>query len=131
MKTQQEVFDFVVKALVEQGRPAWDPKQRMCMYRTPDGCKCAAGHLIPDESYKPSFERKSIDAVVLRGVVAAIGVEGHLLYRLQRAHDQAAEEAARAVIPRWLQGWAHNMRVVALTFNLSPALLDQLVPEQG
>lgn len=57
---KQELFDKIVAGLAGQdfvqssrGAPfTWNA----CMYRGEGGRKCAAGHLIPDEKYDPSFE---------------------------------------------------------------------------
>ncbi len=53
----QEVFDFVVNALRKQGCKSEDSEG--CLYRGPNGTKCAAGHLIPNEDYRRSFEGKT------------------------------------------------------------------------
>jgi len=37
----------MVEAIGKQGRPSVGDKDR-CLYRGPDGLKCAAGHVIPD-----------------------------------------------------------------------------------
>ena len=56
----QELYDFVVAAIVKQGRPSVGDNDR-CLYRGPDGLKCAAGHVIPDGIYSPEImENRSI-----------------------------------------------------------------------
>lgn len=59
MPTNQEIFDRVVSALREQGEPCVN-EHRNCVYRNSDGLKCAAGHLIPDDKYDPSFENTAV-----------------------------------------------------------------------
>lgn len=81
--TKQNIFDFVVDKLRQQGKQSWIPESERsmgvdgepeingcsdngCRYRlpTPDGVlKCALGHLIPDEIYTEKMEGKSISAV--------------------------------------------------------------------
>jgi hypothetical protein len=56
MKTKQETFDFVVRHLYKQGKPARE--NYYCRYRTNDGLMCAVGCLIPDEVYTPKMEGK-------------------------------------------------------------------------
>lgn len=57
----QEIFDTVFTKLYEQGKQSVDPElPHTCMYRGPDGMKCAAGFLIPDELYRPEMENISI-----------------------------------------------------------------------
>ena len=57
---QQEIFDIVVLHLYRQGHPAYDQKEG-CLYRAPNGDKCAVGVLIPDQVYDPGMEGKSVD----------------------------------------------------------------------
>jgi len=52
----QEIFDTVVNHLRAQGRKSINESSGVCLYRGPDGTKCAAGILIPDELYKPEME---------------------------------------------------------------------------
>jgi hypothetical protein len=49
----QELFNFVVERLVAQGRKATQPSKDheggvRCLYRTPDGMRCALGHCFTD-----------------------------------------------------------------------------------
>jgi hypothetical protein len=68
----EEVTNFVSKQMELQGKPAiegpLDGNNGQCFYRTSDGCKCAIGHLIPDDEYNANKERyenklKSIEEV--------------------------------------------------------------------
>lgn len=66
MRTNQELFDAVVKHLQTQGEPAYSQTLEGCFYRLKhvDGTvtKCAIGGLIPDDKYCESFEHKGISA---------------------------------------------------------------------
>ena len=89
MPTKQETFDFVATKLIEQGVPSMQPGS--CLYRGPNGTKCAAGHLIPDEFYLESdFEYNTADQGLVRRVLADLGYDVPFVRDLQRAHDQAA-----------------------------------------
>ena len=60
--TNQQVFYKVVTALRLQGAKSLlnpDNGSLACAYRSPDGKKCAAGHIIPDELYSPEMESKN------------------------------------------------------------------------
>ena len=61
--TAQQVFDKVLFALRAQGRAAVDSNNK-CVYRAPNGDKCAFGHLIPDELYRPRMETLSARGVL-------------------------------------------------------------------
>jgi hypothetical protein len=47
-------FISSTSGILAQGGPAMDGAA--CMYRAPNGRKCAAGQLIPDELYNPDIE---------------------------------------------------------------------------
>lgn len=91
-ETEQEIFNTVVSGLLRQGRRSTgtpDPEKPgslpPCRYRGIDGCKCAAGFLIPDEHYKPGFEGNSWRVLVLEGKTPAQHL--HLILQLQHIHD--------------------------------------------
>jgi len=58
----QQVFDTVVNHLRQQNAKAQkmldsDNRVLRCMYRSPDGLKCAVGCLITDQEYDDHFEK--------------------------------------------------------------------------
>src|SRR5690606_38139587 len=60
-----------------------------CYYRGPDGQKCAAGVLIPDEKYSKIFEGRTVEDVFeLLGWELTTNEE-HFLFDVQYAHDYA------------------------------------------
>jgi hypothetical protein len=96
--TRREVFEKVKTHLLTQGRKSEDLRPSVltgfsvetCLYRGPDGTKCAAGALIADEHYAPALETHTVDhecvqtALTSSGVpLAAIG----LVRELQFIHD--------------------------------------------
>ncbi len=90
----QEVFDYVVAALRKQGRKSlvFDSatKKELCSYRGEEGKKCAAGHLIPDEDYNPTWENIAVRIGVDNPVVhyfASKGYDIKLISKLQYCHD--------------------------------------------
>lgn len=92
--TKQEIFNKVVAGLAAQGFERSVMDDGSCAYRGNDGRKCAAGHLLSDEHYRPELENKTIAAIGVAAVVVASGVPGHeatvwgLVGNLQRAHDR-------------------------------------------
>jgi hypothetical protein len=115
--TNQEIFDFVVRALLKQGRPAYDGNQ--CRYRTSDGRKCAIGHLIPDEKYTPAMESYSpTREVVYKGLpFEASGILQVFLKDLQFTHDSPACRGLDG--PRWVEAFAEEAREFAIKNNLN------------
>ena len=72
-------------------------KSEGCLYRGPNGTKCAVGALIPDELYKEEIEGWNINRFYLgkcpkAGKYSAIvqhfsGITTPMLYLLQEVHD--------------------------------------------
>lgn len=83
-----EIFTKVKEHLLRQGAPAKD--RGVCMYRSPDGLKCAVGCLITDEAYDPAIEGKNVDHLAVRDVLIKSRIDlCHitLLKELQLIHD--------------------------------------------
>lgn len=107
----QEAFNIVWEGLKGQGftqsvhpTDTRGDGRPSCLYRAPDGKKCAAGHLIKDESYDPSIENLGIGDVISDYDHEAPITR--LAAVLQRAHDQAytpavMEFSLRAAARQW------------------------------
>ncbi|WP_016761376.1 hypothetical protein [Leptospira weilii] len=100
-KTNQEVFDYIIKHLLTQNSISIN-EMKSCLYRGPYGKKCAAGVLIGDEEYSPDFEGRTwIGLCDDRGFPQA---HKHLIAKLQRIHDNVSVEHWR----RELKQLAHT-----------------------
>jgi hypothetical protein len=128
---RQDVFNRVALALLAQGRPSFSV-DKGCMYRGPEGSKCAAGHLIPDEHYTPGLEGRSILAVHFEEpLLSAIGIGTYadrmFVRDLQTCHDDPMlvdSEWTEIPAEAWLPQWVTKMRALAARYDLSPAVLD-------
>lgn len=62
----QAILDYVVPKLWEQG-----PSQEAgsCVYRSPEGKRCALGLLLPDSAYQDRFDAMYEDAANIRDAV--------------------------------------------------------------
>lgn len=93
LTNHQEILNHVVRSLRKQGRPSAVPDEEeggvRCLYRGPDGIRCAAGFCLPDEHYSPGYEGTSASKV-FEGLLPE--ATRCLLDRLQGAHDEAASE---------------------------------------
>lgn len=130
-KSEQEVFDFVVGALIAQGRPSVvrdsseGPSRTVCKYRSEDGAKCAGGHVIPDEIYTRGMEGCSIRTIVINAhspTLMALRPYADLLIDLQNNHDRAAlrhrpEDENDA---EWLRLFKEGAQKTAYIYNLVP-----------
>jgi len=91
--TNQELFDFVVSSVIKQGGPsvALTNGQIECLYRSPEGRKCAVGFLIPDDKYTPACESHLPRWLRRKGFIENISdYQLNMIDRLQYAHDEAS-----------------------------------------
>lgn len=118
--TPQDIFDRVSEHLLKQGRAAINPTPHTpsmtCVYRAPNGDKCAVGCLIPDELYRPDFEGLPGHRRAIMGAagVARTELNATLIRHLQSAHDTTLKDYG-------LKWWAGDMREIAVRFDLTPS----------
>lgn len=120
--TPREAFETVANHLLAQGRPSKNEKG-MCVYRGPDGLKCAVGALIPDKAYNPRMEDICASSIIVRFddleflKEANLEVNGErLLDVLQLLHDS----------PYFWKSPKRKLKRVGQVFNLSTDFLDAL-----
>lgn len=104
MMNEQEFFDTTVIALRAQGGPSINEKG-VCLYRGPNGRKCAAGIHITDEEYDPRMDPQKLHTLLAERAVGGkwawlssdhvLRLHWRLAGQLQGAHDKAA----RAIKP--------------------------------
>ncbi len=99
--SSQQIFDTVVDHLRKQNSKSvmynkdgsvelrWNGNvdNPICLYRSKDGKKCAAGVVITDEEYRPEMEGKNISAVISMFVLDHLKSHEVLLKDLQDVHD--------------------------------------------
>lgn len=93
----QQAFDKAYLGLKAQGFER-SYGNDICLYRGPDGKKCALGHLIPDDQYRHDMEAKSVHTI--NNLFPNALPEGlrdldgrRALNALQRCHDFAVDAA--------------------------------------
>lgn len=84
--TNQEAFDTMVRHLRRQGCRSQDEAHQTCLYRGPNGLKCAVGALIPDEEYMKEWDEKGVRVERL-GCRALDGLNFDMLAFMQFTHD--------------------------------------------
>ena len=144
--SKQEAFDTAVRGIHAQGGPAMDGHR--CMYRAPDGKKCAFGLLIPDELYDPKMDLDSqaaskvlslfphVRALFTRTKPKAQSYDPTEVFftALQSCHDNAAREELYGVArdggnaPSFAVGFAKYLRHFAARYDLNPAVIDECYP---
>jgi hypothetical protein len=117
----QALFDEVALGLLEQNAKSAGEVEstETCMYRDPDGLKCAVGMVIADEHYSPTFEGvaalnyKVCDALIASGrITGPNDCRLDLLAQLQEVHDHIQ-----------VVNWPGALRRLAEKWSLSPAAL--------
>ena len=79
----QEIFDKVATHLSKQGHRAFD--DNACMYRSPNGDKCAMGCLIPDEEYNAdTMEGRGASILLVYDFVKDMPVMSNLYQQCKR-----------------------------------------------
>lgn len=121
--TEQEVFDFVVNHLAKQGRMSFNDVTGRCAYRDPDGNKCAAGCLIPDDKYS-----KLLEGFNWRKVSEILRTPSYLtplIQALQQAHDSAPTQDRSN---KFMMGYSTSidaaLRRVAREYKLDATSVD-------
>lgn len=107
LASAQEVFDQAATHLLRQGVQSINSKT--CMYRSPEGLKCAAGCFISDEEYLTSYEGRSWNLL--------LDLPGHhreLIRKLQELHDY-----------RHPNKWGKALRALARDEGLSAHVVEE------
>jgi len=111
---RQEVFDKVAAHLLTQREKSKDSYG--CLYRSPDGLKCAIGCLIPDNLYDKAIENSPVDELP-ENILRFIGVEDSIedinfLTDLQIIHDDSLSENWREKLINFAEDkglvWKHG-----------------------
>lgn len=56
----QELYNQVIRNIINQGGPSIDDESEACVYRNKNGRMCAAGPFIPNDKYTPEMEEEPI-----------------------------------------------------------------------
>jgi len=106
MTTLTEQLPIIRDALVEQGEQSQFYND--CMYRGPDGLKCAVGFLITDKYYDSSFEQEATDAPqVVMALEDSLDIrldesDIELLNSMQDIHDSWVNEEVSGTWTDWV-----------------------------
>lgn len=124
--TKQQIFDTVLTKLREQG-VASETSDGQCLYRGPNGLKCAVGHLIPDNVFKRDWEHRNAgtlpdEAYQAMGVALS---DRAFLIELQDVHDftLGGDHGWAGNLVRWEESMRRIAGVHGLTYT--PAEVQQ------
>lgn len=107
----QVVFDTVARHLLTQKMRSQNDK-RTCLYRGPEGLKCAAGCLIPDDKYSSTMEGKAWNILAASEIVPF--TNKNLIVKLQKIHD--------CLDPK---NWLNELYILAAELKLNTSVLSE------
>lgn len=117
----QEFLNVTAQKVIEQGEPSFrnvGMVDEKCAYRGDGGRKCAIGHWIPDELYKPEWDDMTrleyVLGCIFDGPIAAKFYG--LALGLQGCHDGAAYR--RPIGESFVDGFKRRVRVLCEQFEL-------------
>jgi len=115
--TTQEVFDQAAEHLLTQNKQSEGVHNNglTCMYRSPDGLKCAAGCLIGDDEYLSQWERRSWGFV---SRVSSVTKHIDLISSLQSIHDDCEPSQ-----------WLVRLKELASSKELNTKVLENIPQE--
>jgi hypothetical protein len=108
---RQDLFNKAARHLLRQNQQCLDEDDG-CVYRGPDGMKCAIGALFPNAVYEKGMEMTSVSQLIndfpkVRKYLGGVR-NAEFLQRLQDVHDDNNPEE-----------WPERLVEVASEFNLS------------
>lgn len=114
--TEQEVFDQVARHLLTQGYKSethdYDSPIQGCLYRGPNGAKCAAGILMSDDEWKSYWEGCDWQTLIEQNEVPSSHY--NFIWSLQYIHDTVSPEQ-----------WKWMLKVEADSRKLNTTVLDE------
>lgn len=116
--TLQEMFDTATRGIISQGGKSADDYGE-CLYRGPDGRKCAVGWLISD-FVAEEHEGEGAHYIQTKRPNLFSSRGWDLLDELQHAHDTSGVDDFGPG-----RVWSQRVRRVASRFGLSAAVLDE------
>lgn len=119
---RQEFIDKVVPLVVKQGRQS-DGDDGRCLYRGPNGLRCAIGFAIPDDRYTPDMEIGLCASEVLRSWPGAVegldATDAGFADSLQLAHDNAIYQET------FVTHFLAAVRVLAIRYGLTAPQIEE------
>ncbi len=87
MRSQQEIFDFVLTSLKNQGKQSISRDGLRCMLRGQDGTKCAIGFLIHDIDDRDDFDKSIFLTNDFAKSFPEVYDNLEFMFQLMRIHD--------------------------------------------
>lgn len=126
-ESKQLAFNNAWHGVIKQGGPCVGRVGGLsaaCLYRGPGDTKCAVGHSIPDDQYKPGMECLGVYNLIheLKLDVDGIFTNGNYVFlsRLQDAHDNSTytQTNRRVEGAEFIKEFKARMRDIAEQYEL-------------
>lgn len=100
--TKQELMSKI--KLEFKGKSLAHETPRTCLYRGPEGKKCAVGLFIPDELYSQAFENRSYFSLTNKNpeLRKFMPMDEESMNALQFVHDTSKIETTKEKILKWI-----------------------------
>lgn len=118
---KQEMLNTAVPFLIKQAVPSMTENGTRCLYRGPNGTKCAIGCIIPDDRYQEQFDGVGFISSLkgISGVMPDIlGDDIPFLRALQQCHDLASTSASYTESGIFVPLMLENFRQLAGDYKL-------------
>lgn len=88
-----------------KGKSVSDTNTEECLYRGPNGVKCAVGMFIPDDRYSPDMENKSAEGLLERHdyVTQFLPLNLRRMDDLQCVHDRSHPDNTLKDMLQWIE----------------------------
>ena len=121
--TPQEIFNTVSIHLINQKQCSRDIN--VCLYRGPNGLKCAVGCLIPDDMYDSKMEGKTIFTILVEFKLPSYFKENiKLMSNLQNVHDSCIEHETTDYFD--MSDLKDRLFAVADYYNFNTTVLNEI-----
>jgi hypothetical protein len=106
--TRQTAFDTALAHLRKQGQRAVEDQHSDagCVYRSPEGLKCAIGALISDEDYNPNMEQLTACHQTVSKAISGLSRDTDFLSDLQSSLHDSFVPQGRKSYPEFLEAEA-------------------------
>jgi hypothetical protein len=131
--THQQIFDQVARHLLTQKRKSVKTPETLtgrCLYRGPDGMKCAIGVLIPDEEYVEAMESLSISQLLNEQIPHNKGFDLQPILPLLKARFEDVDPPFLNALQNlhdgcFVENWKKELRGFAVDHGLNSTVLKE------
>jgi hypothetical protein len=110
LSQNQKTFNKVARHLLKQKQKSVVANSTRCLYRGPNGLRCAIGCLIPNRLYNESMEDKCADHFEISPILQQLGHDSYFCDRLQTIHDKYEPVEWRSALEKFTKEYNLTLR---------------------